>query len=362
MLRRPQLLPVALVAVLSLLASTCRAQLAGAVWKKGVVWQKGDHFVTMYPETPVRDGDRTLATLAAGAELVAEDVKDDWVLVTVAQGRRQVQGWVYAVHLDDEVGPRLVLYDEGHRAGFVPSGWMPDGRGLAQNVHCEDSPHSGKYCVRTAYRAADNPWAGIAWLLDGAWFPKREFNLYEKLRAHQGDPIVLRFWARSKQGARIEFCAGGGNGDSIRFKLCPFAERMEKLPLLDGKEDSMRLPARDVELSAQWERFQIDLSDADLSHVVQLFASTAASFNAPEIEALFRRPKERSCQEADAEFRETLNRLVVEWDLDDIYVVRARNRPPVPLDRKAIRLGPPIRTPPAPMPVLAPPAPMPRED
>ena len=78
-------------------------------------------------------------------------------------------GLAVAQGTNDEVGPRFVIYDDAHTKTFVPSGWMPDGRGLAQDTRCTDTPHSGKSCVRTKSRpsATRDGWAGIAWLLDG---------------------------------------------------------------------------------------------------------------------------------------------------------------------------------------------------
>lgn len=182
----------------------------------------------------------------------------------------------------DEVGPRYYIYDD-KPAEFVPSGLMPDGRGVAQNVHCDENPRRGKYCVRTTHRPADNSWAGVAWLLDGQWFPTRKLNLYEKVGAQRGNPIVLRFYARSKQKAWIEFSSGGGKGDSLRDKLYPGVgpAKVEEFP---GAFRVLLPHAPGITLAADWRRYDVDLTGQDLSAVVQVFASVAnlASVELPE--------------------------------------------------------------------------------
>src|SRR4051812_349850 len=48
-----------------------------------------------------------------------------------------------------EVGARLYIHQDANLPGlFIPSGFMPDGTGIEQNVAETNAPHSGKNCVR----------------------------------------------------------------------------------------------------------------------------------------------------------------------------------------------------------------------
>jgi exo-beta-1,3-glucanase (GH17 family) len=178
----------------------------------------------------------------------------------------------------DEAGPRYYVYDD-KPADYIPSGWMPDGRGLAQEVRCEDDPHAGKFFVRSQYRPQDNVWAGIGWELDGDWNPKRKLDLFAKLQAKPGDRIVLRFWARSKDRLSVKFIAGGGKGDSLGKAVTSQPEWGQLAP--------------------EWTRYEIDLTAQDLSGVVQAFA------------CFLERDRNRGA-----------GRGALQWDLDEIYFVR----------------------------------------
>lgn len=177
-----------------------------------------------------------------------------------------------------EAGPPYYVYAD-KPADFIPTGWMPDGRGLAQEVRCEDGPHAGKYCVRSQYRPQENSWAGIGWELDGQWNPNRKLDLFAKLQARPGDRIVLRFWARSKDRAWVKFIAGGGNGDSVREAITSKPEW--------------------VQLAPDWTRYEIDLTGKDLSGVVQAFA------------CFLERDRNGGAGKGP-----------LQWDLDEIYFVR----------------------------------------
>jgi hypothetical protein len=186
---------------------------------------------------------------------------------------------------DDEVPEsRVMLYSDKLDTEWIPGGWMPDGKGLMQNITCKESPHGGKYCIRCGYRLEENSWVGIGWL----WLNKfqdhvrRPPNLFSRMNAKQGDHIVARFWARSKDRAWVKFQVGGGNGDSIA-------------PGVTTDPDF-------IELSPEWKRYQIELTNQDISGVIQIFGSFL-----------------------DRAHCEDLKLAVVQWDLDDIYFVKLKN-------------------------------------
>jgi hypothetical protein len=189
---------------------------------------------------------------------------------------------------DDEVpGARVLLYADkvAESQEYIPGGWMPDGRGLTQDVACKDKPHGGKLCIRAGYKLAQNSWVGIGWLWENKFLKhtRKPPDLFKLLKAKQGDHVVLRFWARSRDLASVKFQAGGGNGDSIRFPV---------------NTDPVW-----IDLTAEWKRYEIDLTNEDLTAVIQVFGSFL-----------------------DREHNEGLNKAVVEWDLDDVYLVKLKDK------------------------------------
>jgi len=65
----------------------------------------GDRIATVHDHTPVKKGKEVLLTLGKGEELVAKDVKGDWVAVTVEQDGKKISGWIYARHLVRSASP-----------------------------------------------------------------------------------------------------------------------------------------------------------------------------------------------------------------------------------------------------------------
>jgi hypothetical protein len=181
---------------------------------------------------------------------------------------------------DDEAGERYFIYDD-QVGDYTPTGVMPDGRGVSQSVTSGDQPGRGFKCIQARYRLTDNDYAAVAFLLDGQWKPRRSVNLFEKLGAGPGDRIVLRFLARSPDGATAQFKIGGVEGDSIRFaRVTPWTR-----------------------LTPDYERYQIDLTgrDLDLSSVVAAFIWVL-----------------------DRNHNARLEKPIVEIDLDDIYLTRLK--------------------------------------
>ena len=131
-----------------------------------------------------------------------------------------IQGTVFSRADDaqrpaDEVGPRYDLYHERVNEDFPPAMHMPNPSAIAQNTQIRENPKSGQFCYQARYQLARQPWSAVAFNLDGVPLPERQFNMFEKLEAKQGDRIVVRFYARSPDKARAQFKVGGGDGDSL---------------------------------------------------------------------------------------------------------------------------------------------------
>ncbi|MFC1806103.1 PEGA domain-containing protein [Planctomycetota bacterium] len=64
-----------------------------------VAFRPGDVVKVTSGPAPVKAGERTLATVDAGAELAALQVKDGWVMVAVEKAGEKITGWVHAKRL-----------------------------------------------------------------------------------------------------------------------------------------------------------------------------------------------------------------------------------------------------------------------
>jgi hypothetical protein len=163
-------------------------------------------------------------------------------LMMVEPGRIHAQG---AGRPSDEVGPRYVVYEEKAVDDYPPAMHMPDAAGIAQDTKFRENPHSGSVCYMGRYRIDRRPYGAVAFNLDGLPHAERDFNMFQRLEAKRGDRIVLRFWARSPDAARAQFKVGGGDGDGLAFAV----------------------QTEWIELGPSWKRYEIDLTDEDLSNL-----------------------------------------------------------------------------------------------
>jgi len=138
---------------------------------------------------------------------------------------------------------------------FTPSGYMGDTGDITVNEVWADHPHSGTSSLKITYSAEGKgpnecpfappcKWAGVYWqtppdnwgTVPNAGFDLRGFR-------------KITFWARSDTEARIEFKVGGITG--------PYPDSIQ--------------PARSSgikTLSPEWQPFEINLEDANLSYVI----------------------------------------------------------------------------------------------
>jgi len=146
---------------------------------------------------------------------------------------------------------------------FIPSGWMPatGARDLKINTNWKNYPFSGDSCIRLEYRNNSGArWAGIYWQYPaGNWgaVPDVGFDL-------QG-ATKLTFWARGDKGDETitEFKMGG---------------------LSSGEyPDSDTASIGPIQLTKEWQKYEIDLRGRDLSYVIGGFCwATNIDVNDPE--------------------------------------------------------------------------------
>jgi len=146
---------------------------------------------------------------------------------------------------------------------FIPSGWMPATASLdlKMNVAWQDNPFSGDSCVRIEYaNNSGTRWAGMYWQHPANnWgnTPDAGFDL-------QG-ATKLTFWARGEKGGEVvnEFKVGGiVSGEYI---------------------DSDSVSIGPIQLSQEWQKYEIDLRGRDLSYIIGGFCwATNIDVNDPE--------------------------------------------------------------------------------
>jgi hypothetical protein len=155
--------------------------------------------------------------------------------------------------------PPFYVYDDIDSANnhFRPTGYMGDIGDVQVNEAFTEHPRSGRTSVRVQYAAKGKGpnecsypppcnWAGVYW--------QEPPNNWGKERALQGRGFDLSaynrlaFWARAEAECAIEFKVGGIGepyGDSLIFARSRLAR-----------------------LSTAWQEFEIDLTGADLKHII----------------------------------------------------------------------------------------------
>jgi hypothetical protein len=150
--------------------------------------------------------------------------------------------------------------EPGEKALWLPSGWMPDGKGIAIDTNYKNGKDT---CIKLTYDTEAKAWVGIYWLPEGG-FSGTGHNVYKALKIKKGDPIALTFLARGKNGGEnAEFKVGGADGDSL------------KIAISTGF----------IELDRNWKKFSIDLTETkvgDLSKLKGAFCWVAKKSNQPE--------------------------------------------------------------------------------
>jgi len=147
---------------------------------------------------------------------------------------------------DFKDGIFYVYTDRGARVNhYIPSGWMGDYGDIKMDENYKEKPHSGTTCIRFDYSAKGKQganWAGIFWQNPpNNWGEKK--GGFDVRGAKK-----LTFWARGEKGTEriMEFKMGGISGtypDSDSTGIGP------------------------IDLTAEWQKYEIDLAYADLSYI-----------------------------------------------------------------------------------------------
>ena len=157
--------------------------------------------------------------------------------------------------------PFYIFEDRGSKANhYVASGWMGDYGDIKFSEAWKENPFSGKSCIKITYSAEGKQganWAGIYW----QWPPN---NWGEKKGGYDLTGATrVTFWARGEKGGEqiLEFKVGGLTGtfsDSDSASIGP------------------------VELTTEWQQFEIDLADLDLSYISGGFCWVTNSMANPD--------------------------------------------------------------------------------
>jgi hypothetical protein len=147
-----------------------------------------------------------------------------------------------------------IYHDKGDRQNhYIPSGWMGDYGDLKLNEAYMQDPADGRTAIEWTYNAQAKQganWAGAYWQAPANnWGDKPGgYNLRGYKR--------LTFWAKADRIAKIaEFKVGGITGQY---------------------SDTADVGLSNVELGTKWQKYTIDLKDADLQHIVGGFCWSAS--------------------------------------------------------------------------------------
>jgi len=161
--------------------------------------------------------------------------------------------------------PFYVYTDNGSLDNhFIPSGWMPAtaARDIKVDNNCSTTaPYSGSTCIRCEYKnTSGTRWAGIYWQQ-----PANNWGAMPNVGFNLTGATKLTFWAKGETGnERIsEFKMGG---------------------MASGEyPDSDSAGVGPIQLTKEWQKYEIDLKGRDLSYVIGGFCwSTNIDNNDPE--------------------------------------------------------------------------------
>ncbi|MBI5554705.1 MAG: hypothetical protein HY920_02480 [Elusimicrobia bacterium] len=143
---------------------------------------------------------------------------------------------------------------------FSPSGWMGDYGDLKVNDRWRQNPHRGATCIQWKYSAKGTNkagWAGCFWQNpSNNWGTKK--GGYDLTGAKK-----LVFWARGEKGGEIiaEIGVGGITGKYA---------------------DTDKVSEGPLELTGEWKKYEIDVTNADLSYISGGFFWSAKGEDVPE--------------------------------------------------------------------------------
>ncbi|MDD4737222.1 MAG: hypothetical protein PHP44_14090 [Kiritimatiellae bacterium] len=148
----------------------------------------------------------------------------------------------------------FLLYDDCYsKMPFAPFGMLGNEQALLIDDCWKENVHRGKTCMRIVYDAS-GAWAGGAWQAPPNNWGNRP-ALYDLSKAAK-----LTFWARSESGeAMAEFRVGLSGSRKGRYR------------------DSAVVSTGRIRLSTEWTQYSIDVSMANLTHIINGFSWTVYS-------------------------------------------------------------------------------------
>ncbi len=144
----------------------------------------------------------------------------------------------------------VIQRDFGEEASFYPTGWMGDSTDIVVDFNCTDPSvvYRGASCIKIEYKAAGSKgWVGLQWQYPpNNWGNRKEgFDLTGKKK--------LVFYAKGKNGGeKIAECKVGG----IKGQY--------------GDSDFAWIG--NIRLTNEWKKYEILLTDKDLSHIIGGFS------------------------------------------------------------------------------------------
>jgi hypothetical protein len=193
---------------------------------------------------------------------------------SVARGWPQIVWAVLAcaVALGQTPQPTYVYKDadspENH---FTPSGYMGDCGDIQMDEAFAQNPHSGATAIKVVYRAKGKGpnecsygppcrWSGVYWQEPPNNWGKSKVFADKGLNLSKYTHLV--FWARADRQGTVKFLVGGITeqyGDSL-----------------------IKARSRTAQLGTTWQEFDIDLTGADLKHIIGGFAWMADQDHNPD--------------------------------------------------------------------------------
>ena len=128
---------------------------------------------------------------------------------------------------------------------FFPDGWMGDVDDISYDANSFDDSAIDNNCIKIQYNAKGsnkNNWAGIYWV-----YPNENWGDFPKGRDLSGATLITFYAKGEKGGERAEFKVGGISG-KYRDSCFPPIEKA-------------------VTLSKNWKKYEINISNRDLSNV-----------------------------------------------------------------------------------------------
>ena len=170
--------------------------------------------------------------------------------------------WSLSVSYADEITfPFYVYKDNGSPQNHgAPSGWLGDFRDLIIDLNCQDLPFSGDSCIRITYTAEGSKyayWAGMYWQ-----HPANNTGYIDGGIDLTGASRVT-FWARGD--------VGGEKIDAFKFG-----------GVLGAYPDTDSDGIYYLRLSSEWTKYEIDLTQCDLSYISSFFCWVANRYANPQ--------------------------------------------------------------------------------